>query len=149
MSTTVTLVGRLGDDPQIRFTQGGKSVASFSMVTSKSRKNEQTQQWEESETTWYRVEAWDAFGESIVESLAKGDAVIVVGRLFTESFTGKDGNQRTSLKVAAYSVGPDLKRRKWLRGEKAGQSQAAQTRGMDQMPIDDPWQPKQDEEIPF
>lgn len=118
MSVNVTLEGRLGGDPEIRFTKDGKAVASFSMVTSKSRKQDNGE-WLESETTWYRVTAWDTLGENVVESLTKGDLVIVTGRLFMDSYTDKEGQQRQSLKVEAYNVAPSLKRAKWGKAEMA------------------------------
>ena len=111
MSANVTLVGRLGGDPELRFTQSGKAVASFSMVTSKSTRNADGS-WDESETTWYRVDVWETLAEAVVESLNKGDSVIVVGRVYMDSYKGKDGQERQSLKVVAYNVGPDLKRAK-------------------------------------
>jgi len=115
MSVNVTLEGRIGGDPEIRFTKDGKAVASFSMVTSKSTK--QGEQWVESETTWYRVSAWDSLAENVTECLAKGDAVIVTGRVFMDSYTDKEGVEKQSLKVTAYNVGPALKRNQWKRGE--------------------------------
>ena len=93
MSANVTLVGRLGGDPELRFTQSGKAVASFSMVTSKSTRNADGS-WDESETTWYRVDVWETLAEAVVESLNKGDSVIVVGRVYMDSYKGKDGQER-------------------------------------------------------
>jgi single-strand DNA-binding protein len=140
MSTNVTLIGRLGGDPEIRFTQAGKSVASFSMVTSKSTKQPDGS-WVESETTWYRVEAWEGLGENAVESLRKGDQVIVVGRQYMDTYTAKDGSERQSLKVNAYSIGPDLKRGVYRKAESAGVAVK---------PLDDPWAtPVQDDIPPF
>jgi single-strand DNA-binding protein len=140
MSTDITLVGRLGGDPEIRFTQAGKSVASFSLVTSKSTKQPDGS-WVESETTWYRVEAWDTLGENVVESLRKGYQVIVKGRVFMDTYTTKDGAERQSLKVNAYAIGPDLKR---------GVFQKVETAGVAARPIDDPWStPVQDDIPPF
>lgn len=109
MSTTVHLTGRLGADPELRFTPAGKAVASFNLVTSKNTRDEQGN-WTESETTWWRVSAWDAMAENIAESLSKGDAVIVIGRAHMQSYEDRDGNTRQSLTVQAYNVGPDLKR---------------------------------------
>lgn len=110
MSTNVTLTGTLGQDPELRFTQAGKAVVTLSVVTSKSVKNEQGK-WENHEETWWRVTAWDQLAENVAETLTKGDPVIVVGRSFMEGYTTKDGEARQSLKVNAFNVGLDLKRR--------------------------------------
>lgn len=142
MSTNVTLEGRLGGDPEIRFTQGGKAVASFSMVTSKSRKQDNGE-WLESETTWYRVSAWDALGENVVESLRKGDAVIVTGRQYMDEYVDKNGEKRQSLKVEAYNVGPSLKRAQWGRKETAGMPSSAPAVAAD------PWSTGGDDIPPF
>lgn len=103
-----TLIGRLGGDPELRFTKSGKPVCSFNMVTSRKVKKDDGS-WEDTETTWYRVEMWDQFAENVAESLTKGCAVIVHGRVYMDSYEKNDGSVLQSLKVAAYSVGPDLK----------------------------------------
>lgn len=145
--TYVTLVGRLGADPEMRFTQGGKSIASFSLVTSKSTKRPDGG-WDESETTWYRVEAWEEFAENVVESLRKGMQVIVVGRQFMDTYTAKDGSERQTLKVAAYSIGPDLKRGVFQKVESTGARGSAGGNGA--RVADDPWAaPVQDDIPPF
>jgi single-strand DNA-binding protein len=111
MSTNVTLTGTLGRDPELRFTPQGKAVVSLNVVTSKSVKTDDGK-WENQEETWWRVTAWEQLAENIADSLTKGDPVIIVGRSFMDSYTDKDGNERQSLKVNAYNVGVDLKRRK-------------------------------------
>ena len=110
MSTAVTLTGTLGQDPELRFTQAGKAVVSLSMVTSKSVKGDDGK-WQDTETTWWRVTAWDQMAENCAETLQKGDPVIVVGRTFMETFEDKSGVERQSLKVSAFNVGLDLRRR--------------------------------------
>lgn len=130
MSTNVTLTGTLGRDPELRFTPSGKAVATMRVVTSKSVLNKETDKWENEEETWWSVTAWDQLAQNIVETLLKGDPVIVVGRTFMETYTDKDGNERQSLKVNAYTVGLDLKRRsaavaRTPRGPKQGGSFSA------------------------
>jgi len=142
MSTNVTITGRLGGDPELRFTAQGKAVASFSLVSSKSTKLPNGS-WEESETTWYRVTAWDSMGENVAESLTKGDSVIVVGRLFMDTYTDKMGNERQSLKVNAYSVGPDLKKVPWRKAH--GNVAAGTPAGVI---ADDPWATPASDDIP-
>lgn len=151
MSTTVHLTGRLGADPELRFTPAGKAVASFNLVTSKNTRDEQGN-WTESETTWWRVSAWDAMAENVAESLSKGDAVIVIGRAHMQSYEDRDGNTRQSLTVQAYNIGPDLKRaqakvvRTQRQGAPAGNDNAADPWGTPaatapagQHASDDPW----------
>lgn len=143
MSTNVTITGRLGGDPELRFTPQGKAVASLSLVSSKSTKLPNGD-WEESETTWYRVTVWDAMAENVAESLTKGDSVIVVGRLFMDNYTDKMGQERQSLKVNAYNVGPDLKRAPWRKNAMSGGTSAAPARVND-----DPWSTPADDVPPF
>ena len=140
MSTNVTISGRVGGDPELRFTPQGKAIATFSLVSSKSTRNADGS-WDESETTWYRVTAWEQLGETVVESIGKGDAVIVVGRLYMDTYQGKDGSEKQSLKVNAYDIGPSLKRAAWRKGEKVGAGRVA-------APVEDPWADAVQDDIP-
>lgn len=109
MSTPVNLIGRVGSDPELRFTPNGKAVASFPVVTSRNFKDSDGK-WQESETTWWRVSVWEKQAEHVVESLRKGDSVVVNGRAYMESYADKDGVSRQDLRVQAYNVALDLKR---------------------------------------
>lgn len=109
MSTTVTIEGRVGSDPEIRFTSSGKAVAKFSVVTSRNVKGDDGK-WTEHETTWWRVTCWDALAENVGDSIGKGEHVLVLGRAYTEEWTDKDGNTRSSLAVNAFNVALSLKR---------------------------------------
>ena len=141
MSTNVTLTGTLGRDPELRFTPAGKAVVTLSVVTSKSVKTDDGK-WENHEETWWRVTAWDQLAENVAETLVKGDPVIVVGRSFMESYRDKEGNDRQSLKVNAFNVGLDLKRRQAtvLREQQTRPSQAPSGAS-----TGDPW----GEDVPF
>jgi len=132
MSANITIEGRLGGDPELRFTKTGKAVASLSVVTSKSSKG-QDGKWEESETTWYSVDAWETLGECAVESLRKGQSVIITGRLYSEKITTKEGKEILLLKVRAYNIGPSLKRDKW---QHMGKADAP---AQQQQASDNPW----------
>jgi single-strand DNA-binding protein len=142
MSVNLTIEGNLGGDPVIRFTQGGKSVASFSMVTSKKNRNADGSWGEDTEETWYDVTCWDTLGENVTESLRKGHSVIVTGRLYMDRYTDKEGNARQSLKVNAYNVAPSLRRHRWTRDDATAPAAAA---------VDNPWgaAPAQDDIPPF
>ena len=111
MSTNVTIEGRVGSDPEIRFTGAGKAVVKFSVVTSKNVKDADGK-WSESETTWWKITCWETLGENVADSVSKGSDVIITGRTFVEEWTDKEGNKRQSLAVNAYNVGLALKRAK-------------------------------------
>lgn len=143
MSVNVTLEGNLGGDPAIRFTQDGKAVASFSMVTSKKNRNPDGSWGDDTEETWYDVSCWESLGENVVESLRKGHNVIVTGRLYMDRYTDRDGNQRQSLKVRAYNVAPSLKRWRWTRDDATASVAAAPAAA------DNPWASAQDDIPPF
>lgn len=111
MAGDVTLRGRLGRDPELRFTQSGKPVASLSVVTDRRQKTPEGE-WESVDTTWWRVTCWDQLAENVAEALSKGDAVIVVGMASLQEYDSKDGEKRQSLHVNAWTVGSDLR---WVR----------------------------------
>lgn len=104
--STVTLVGTLGKDPELRYTTGGRGVASFSMAVNRSWK--QGDEWKQ-ETSWFNVVAWADLGEHCAESLVKGNRVIVTGRLEQRSYETRDGEKRSTVEVIADAVGPDLR----------------------------------------
>jgi single-strand DNA-binding protein len=106
MSSPVTLRGRLTKDPEMRFTNGGTALAQFTVVTSKRFKDAQGV-WQEKDVSFWDVTAFDKLAENIAENCVKGTAVIVVGSMFQEKWVNKEGENRTSWKVAAESVGPD------------------------------------------
>lgn len=108
MAGDVTLRGRLGRDPELRFTKTGKPVVSMSVVTDRRQKN-QNGDWESVDTTWWRVTCWDQLAENVAESIHKGDAVVVVGSASMQEFQSKDGEPRQSLAVNAWTVGIDLR----------------------------------------
>lgn len=88
----ITLIGNVGKDPEIRTTQTGKKVASFSIATTEGPKNEQ-------KTIWWRCEAWERTAEIIEMFVNKGSKIHVEGRPSEEEYTDRDGNQRKVLKV--------------------------------------------------
>lgn len=98
----VILIGNLGRDPELRYTPGGKPVASFSVAT--------TEQWtgkdgaKEERTEWHRVVAWGRLGEICGEYLHKGRQVYVEGKLQTRSWEDRDGNKRYTTEVIASTM---------------------------------------------
>ena len=102
----VTLVGTLGRDPELRFTQGGQAVVSFSIAVTRKWKNHAGEQQEQ--TSWFDISAWQSLAENAAASLTKGSRVIVTGRLETREWE-KDGQKRTAVQVVADAIGPDLR----------------------------------------
>ena len=88
----VILIGRLGGDPELRYTNSGSAVANFSLATSVNWVNKSGER--EERTDWHRVVAFGRLGEICGEYLNKGKQVYVEGRLQTRSWEDKDGNRR-------------------------------------------------------
>lgn len=95
----IILVGNLGRDPELRYTPQGTAVASFSLATNEKRKDKSGEM--QDITTWFRVTLWGRQAELASEHLVKGRQVYIEGRLRQETYTDKDGKERTSLEVNA------------------------------------------------
>ena len=110
MSQHLTVIGNLATDPELRFTAGGKAKCKLVVITSKTKKNEQTGEWESTDQTIWNVTAWDRLAENCAESLQKGFPVIVSGVAVLRKYTRQDGSEGTSLDVSAFKVGLELSR---------------------------------------
>jgi len=107
--TPITIIGNLGNDPELRFTPSGAAVASFSVAVAEQRFNRETSKYEDSGTTWYRVNVWRSLAEGVAESLTKGMRVIVTGTIAGREWTDQKTNEkRVSWEIQATSAGPDL-----------------------------------------
>jgi single-strand DNA-binding protein len=107
-TTQITIVGNLGDDPELRYTPQGNAVASFSVAVAQRKYDRDANKWTDAGTTWYRVNAWRDLAEHIAESLKRGNRVIVSGTIASRAWEDKDGNKRETWEVTADSVGADL-----------------------------------------
>jgi single-strand DNA-binding protein len=96
----VILVGNLGRDPEIKYTQSNVPVANFSVATSESWKDKTTGEWQE-KTEWHRIVAWRHLAERAEKYLRKGKQVYIEGRIETRKWTGQDGNDRYTTEVVA------------------------------------------------
>jgi len=105
-----TFVGRLGQDPELRFGAKGTPWVSFSVASDKVIGQPNPDGTRERKTTWIRVKAFNQMAENIAASLSKGAPVVVVGSLELEKWTGNDGVERSELSCIADSVGLDLRR---------------------------------------
>ena len=103
MYQSVTIIGHLGQDPEMRYTNTGVPVASFSVATKKSWTDNQGQRQEK--TVWFRVSSWQKQAEIVTQYLKKGSKVHVVGEIEEPRvFTDRDGNARSSLEMRAFTV---------------------------------------------
>ncbi|HRC48023.1 MAG TPA: single-stranded DNA-binding protein [Ilumatobacteraceae bacterium] len=109
--STVTIVGNITRDPELRFTAGGKGIASFGLAVN--RRWQQNGEWQE-KVSFFNVTAWDTLGENIAASLTKGTRVIVTGRLEQREYETKEGEKRNVVEIVADEIGPSLR---WARAE--------------------------------
>ncbi|HET9442868.1 MAG TPA: single-stranded DNA-binding protein [Acidimicrobiales bacterium] len=108
MSNSVTLVGNITRDPELRFTPSGQPTASFGLAVNRRWQNKQTQDWEEA-TSFFDVVCWRDLADNVSESLTKGARVIVTGRLEQRSWETPDGEKRSKVEVVADEIGPSLR----------------------------------------
>ena len=99
----VIIIGRLGNDTEVRYTPSGSPVAKFSVATSEEWKDKNTGEKKE-RTEWHRITAWGKLGEICGEYLSKGRQVYVEGRLQTSSYDDKEGVKRYSTEIVASDV---------------------------------------------
>lgn len=96
----VILIGRLGRDPEVRYTPDGTAVANFSIATSREWNDKATGEKRE-QTEWHRIVAFRRLGEICGEYLSKGSQVYIEGRLQTRDWEDKDGNKRYTTEIVA------------------------------------------------
>jgi single-strand DNA-binding protein len=99
----VQLIGRLGQDPEIRTLESGKKVAHFNLATNESYRNAEGTKIDE--TTWHSIVAWNGLAELSSKFLGKGKEVCIEGRISYRSYTDKNGVQRNVTEIVAYGPG--------------------------------------------
>jgi single-strand DNA-binding protein len=97
------IVGRLGRDPEIRYTPGGVAIANFSVATSEEWKDKESNEKKE-RTEWHRIVAFAKLGEICGEYLSKGKLVYIEGKIQTRSWEDKDGNKKYTTEIVASDV---------------------------------------------
>lgn len=107
--TTMTVIGNLTADPELRFTTSGAAVANFTVASTPRQFDKQSNEWVDQETLFMRCSVWREAAENVAESLHKGTRVIVQGRLKARSYETKEGERRTSTELEVDEVGPSLK----------------------------------------
>jgi single-strand DNA-binding protein len=106
LSSTVTLVGNLTRDPELRFTNSGMAVATCGVAVNFRRQRQG--EWEE-ETSFFDVTIFGDMGENAAESLHKGNRVVVTGRLQQRSWETQDGDKRSKVEIVADEIAPSLR----------------------------------------
>jgi single-strand DNA-binding protein len=146
--TTITIVGNLTADPELRFTPSGAAVANFTVASTPRIYDRQSGEWKDGEALFLRCNIWREAAENVAESLTRGSRVIVQGRLKQRSFETREGEKRTVVEVEVDEIGPSLryataKVNKASRGGGggggfgSGGSVAGSSRGSESK--DDPW----------
>lgn len=107
--TTITVIGNLTADPDIRFTTGGVAVAAFTVAASRRVFDKDTKQWADGDTLFLRCSAWRDLAEHIKETLTKGQRVIAYGRLKQRDYTDTQDVKRTVIELDVEEIGPSLK----------------------------------------
>jgi single-strand DNA-binding protein len=133
--TIITVVGNLTADPELRFTPSGAAVANFTVASTPRMFDKTTNEWKDMDPLFMRCSVWRQAAENVAESLSKGAAVIVQGRLKQRSYETKEGEKRTVMEMEVDEVGPSLK---WATAKvtKASRGGFQQPQGP---PVDDPW----------
>ena len=107
--TPLTVVGNLVADPELRYTQSGAPVASFTVASTPRTFDRASNEWKDGDALFLRCSAWREMAENIAESLTKGMRVIVQGRLTQRSYEDRDGQKRTVVELQVDEIGPSLK----------------------------------------
>jgi single-strand DNA-binding protein len=106
-NNSVTLVGNLVDDPELRFTPSGVAMAKVRFAVNR-RYQDRNQEWQE-ETSFFGGTCWRDMAENVAESLQKGARVIVTGRLEQRSWETQEGDKRSIIEVRIDDIGPSLR----------------------------------------
>ena len=126
---TITVIGNLTDDPELRFTPSGAAVAKFRIASTPRILDRQTNEWKDGEPLFLACNVWRQAAENVAESLQRGARVIVSGRLRQRSYETREGEKRTVMELEVDEIGPrckyatakvqkmsaELGRRRWLR----------------------------------
>ncbi|HET9649952.1 MAG TPA: single-stranded DNA-binding protein [Microlunatus sp.] len=107
--TTITLVGNLTADPELRFTPSGAAVANFTVASTPRTFDRNSGEWRDGEAMFLNCAVWRQAAENVAESLQKGMRVIVQGRLKSRSYETREGEKRTVFEVDVDEIGPALR----------------------------------------
>jgi single-strand DNA-binding protein len=143
---TITVIGNVTREPELRYTQGGQAVTKFGVAVN--RRWQQNNEWKES-TSYFDVVCWGTLGENAATTFNKGTRVIVTGRLDQRSYETANGDKRSAVEIVADEVGPSLR---WATAQverndrRSGDSGGASPSAPRNQPSHDPYLP---DEEPF
>ena len=147
--TTITVIGNLTADPELRWTQSGAAVADFTVASTPRTYDRNAGEWRDGDTLFMRCSVWRETAENVAESLRKGMRVIVQGRLTQRSYDTQQGERRTVVELQVDEVGPSLRRaraqvtRVQAQAASAPSASASASRGAagwrQEAPQHDPW----------
>jgi single-strand DNA-binding protein len=106
---TITVIGNLTDDPELRFTPSGAAVAKFRVASTPRFLDKQTNEWKDGEPLFLSCNIWRQAAENVAESLQRGARVIVTGRLRQRSYETREGEKRTVMELEVDEIGPSLR----------------------------------------
>lgn len=138
--TTLTIIGNLVADVELRFTPSGAAVASFTIASTPRTFDKTTNEWKDGEALFMRCSVWRQAAENTAASLTKGMRVIATGRLKQRSYETTDGEKRTVYEMDVEEIGPSLK---------YATAHVNRTTRTDTAPADDPWTTTTTDAPPF
>lgn len=107
--TAITVVGNLTADPELKFTNSGVALASFTIASTPRTFDKQSNEWRDGEALFLRCSVWREFAEHVAASLTKGSRVIAKGNLRQRSYETREGERRTSFELDVDEIGPSLR----------------------------------------
>ena len=107
MSNQITITGKVGQEPELRYSQGGMAILTFSVADTYGKDDKK-------KTTWHNVTVFSKLAENTAGTISKGSTVIIVGRYEQDEFTKKDGTKGKSLKLIADEVGVSCRWNSWV-----------------------------------
>jgi single-strand DNA-binding protein len=132
--TTLTTIGALTGDPELRYTPSGVAVANFTVASNPRVFDKPSGEWRDGDPLFLRCQLWREPAENVAECLVKGTRVIVTGRLQQRSYEDRHGEKRTVIELLVDEIGPSLK---WATAkvEKRTQRNAPAERSEDEAPF--------------
>jgi single-strand DNA-binding protein len=107
--TTITVIGNLTDDPELRFTPSGAAVAKFRVASTPRFMDKASNEWKDGEPLFLSCTVWRQAAENVAESLQRGARVIVSGRLKQRTYETREGEKRTVIELEVDEIGPSLR----------------------------------------